>query len=48
MLLDLPENSNITTPVTCIISEKNMGILRLDWQFFVNKIHSRKYAKWKY
>lgn len=46
MLLDLPENSKITTAVTCIISEKNMGILRLDWQFFVNKIHSRKYAKW--
>ena len=48
MPLDLPENSKITTAVTCIISEKNMGILRLDWQFFVNKIHSRKYAKWKY
>ena len=38
MLLDLSENSKITTAEACIISKKIMEILRLDRKIFVNKI----------
>ena len=37
MLLDLCENSKITTAPTCILSEKVMDILRLGWKISVNK-----------
>ena len=38
MLLDLRENSKITTAATCTISGKIMDILRLDLKIFLNKI----------
>ena len=38
ILLDLRENSKITTTATCIISGKIMDILKLDRKIFVNKI----------
>ena len=38
ILLDLRENSKITTTATCIISGKIMDILKLDRKIFLNKI----------
>ena len=38
MLLELRENHNITTPATCIMSEKFLALLKLDRKIFSSMI----------